>query len=156
MPVLGVFSICLVAQALAMIVDEFYFHRKRGLPKWERVGHPLDTLTVLSVFLSFAFVNPEAGGATPIWLWFLIGGSCLFITKDEWIHHSNCEAPEQWLHALQFVLHPLVFFAAWFVWREGQGHLIFVLQSLILFLFGLYQTFYWNVIRLNPMEKSHA
>jgi len=28
-----------------MGVDEFYFHRRRGLPRWERLAHPLDTMT---------------------------------------------------------------------------------------------------------------
>jgi hypothetical protein len=33
-------------QMCCMAVDEVHFHRQRGLPRWERLGHPLDTLTV--------------------------------------------------------------------------------------------------------------
>ncbi len=33
-------------QTCCMAVDEVHFHRQRGLPRWERLGHPLDTLTV--------------------------------------------------------------------------------------------------------------
>ena len=36
-----------VLQAIVIACDEGFFHIKRGLPKWERLGHPLDTLTVL-------------------------------------------------------------------------------------------------------------
>ena len=139
-----------------MVFDEFHFHRKRGLPQWERIGHPLDTLTVLAVFLAFAFTNPEGSGSTPVWIWFLMAGSCLFITKDEWVHHRHCDAFEQWLHAVQFLIHPLVFLGAWFAWRKGVGRPVFLFQSVILFLFCLYQTFYWNVIRIKEREKTHA
>ncbi len=38
-------------QGLAILVDEFYFHRRRGLPIWERWGHPLDTLSLLICWL---------------------------------------------------------------------------------------------------------
>jgi hypothetical protein len=51
-----------VAQGLAIAVDEFYFHRKRGLPRWERVGHPVDTFSVLLCFLFVLFV-PYSEGA---------------------------------------------------------------------------------------------
>ena len=37
-------------QGLAMLVDELLFHRRRGLPRWERIGHPIDTLSVLACY----------------------------------------------------------------------------------------------------------
>ncbi len=40
-----------VLQGLVMVVDEFIIHEKRGLPSWERYGHPLDSFTVLAAFL---------------------------------------------------------------------------------------------------------
>ena len=43
-------SVPLALQALAMLVDELHFHRQRGLPRWERLGHPLDTLSVLACY----------------------------------------------------------------------------------------------------------
>ena len=42
-------------QGLAIFFDEFYFHHRRGLGKWEKVGHPLDTLTVLMAYLFLLF-----------------------------------------------------------------------------------------------------
>ena len=44
---ISILALPLGLQALAMVFDEFYFHRKRGLPKWERLGHPIDTFFVL-------------------------------------------------------------------------------------------------------------
>lgn len=38
-------------QMICMAVDEAHFHRWRGLPRWERLGHSLDTLTVLACFM---------------------------------------------------------------------------------------------------------
>src|SRR5262245_66006812 len=38
-------------QMIFIAVDEIHFHRRRGLPRWERLGHPLDTLTVLACFV---------------------------------------------------------------------------------------------------------
>jgi hypothetical protein len=32
-----------IVQAITMFVDEFYFHFALGQPRWERMGHPLDT-----------------------------------------------------------------------------------------------------------------
>jgi hypothetical protein len=43
-----------------MAVDEFYFHRRRGLPRWERLGHPLDTLTALACFVWLLSAAPSA------------------------------------------------------------------------------------------------
>ena len=45
-----------LVQMIVIGIDEFYFHIRRGLPKWERWGHPLDTLTVLGCFLFVLWV----------------------------------------------------------------------------------------------------
>jgi hypothetical protein len=37
------FLLPLVELGLAILLDQFYFHFARGLPRWERLGHPLDT-----------------------------------------------------------------------------------------------------------------
>ena len=95
----------LALQAVAMFFDEVLFHRRRGLSRWERVGHPLDTLTVLACFA-------VAIAAPPVTRWLfayvaLSAFSCLFVTKDEWIHARDCSPAEHWLHAVLFVLHPI-------------------------------------------------
>src|SRR5690606_8631765 len=84
-------------QGTLMLVDEFLFHRRRGLPRWERIGHPLDTLTVL-IPVALTTVFPPTAAFTGAFLAMALF-SCLFVTKDEWIHARHCAPGEQWLHA---------------------------------------------------------
>lgn len=128
-----------ILQGLCMLVDEFYFHEKRGLPKWERIGHPLDTLTVLICYAALIWgqVDVMVYGA-------LCAFSCLFITKDEWVHQEKCEGKEQWLHAMLFILHPLSFISAYLLILQGEVAFLKV-QVMIVFVFMLYQTLRWSV-----------
>lgn len=152
MPGQLIFSGLLIVQGAIMFADEFYFHRKRNLPRWERIGHPLDTFSVLVVFLAFS-VLPKME-TTPYWLIGLMTFSCLFITKDEWVHQQECSAGEHWLHSVLFVLHPTLFFSAWWIWKESGPTAIqhFALGALTLFL-G-YQIAYWNFIRADRKENA--
>ena len=63
----------LAVQTIAMLVDEGYFHRKRGLGRWERVGHPLDTLTVL-VCLAWVLFAPPSGRAIAVYAGLAMSG----------------------------------------------------------------------------------
>jgi 2-polyprenyl-6-hydroxyphenyl methylase/3-demethylubiquinone-9 3-methyltransferase len=134
---------CFVAiglQALAMIVDEAHFHRRRGLPRWERIGHPLDTFTIVLCLLWLL-----AGGGISIYIALAIA-STLFVTKDEWVHAEQCSPGEHWLHAVLFALHPIVLTAfAYLAWR-GQTALL-TGQLAITTAFMIYQLVYWNVLR---------
>jgi hypothetical protein len=148
-----------VVQNAAMAFDEFHYHRRRGLPRWERVGHPLDTLTVLACF---AWIFTRAPSAVNVAVYAgLALFSCVFVLKDERVHFENCSLGEQWLHAALFVFHPLTLIAFGLMWPAyhqielgvpwlaggidarhaliGQGAAtggIFV-----------YQVVYWNVLR---------
>ena len=150
-----------IIQILVIMIDEFYFHVRRGLPKWERLGHPLDTLTVLACFAFILFV-PYSSFTLKIYIAMAIF-SCVFVTKDEFVHKECCPASEQWLHALLFLNHPVVLTAAGLIWpitsgAEGpswlsglvpyvdQIHLFLVTQTAAIVLFFLYQLIYWNVI----------
>jgi hypothetical protein len=110
--------ICVLAMAGAfslqgglLLIDEFYFHRRRGLGLWERVGHPIDNLLLFFPLVFAFFRGPESDTAR--WIYFGFSAlSCLLITKDEWVHTRECGASENWLHALLFVLHPVALGAA--------------------------------------------
>jgi len=132
-------------QALVHGVDEFYYHHKRVLPRWERIGHPLDTLTVLLPLGVAVWVSP--GATVVLVFWGLAVFSCLFVTKDEGVHARFCSAGEHWLHSVMFLLHPVVLLAIYGVWQEpAQAH-----PGILRGLFGmtlgyfLYQAIYWNV-----------
>jgi hypothetical protein len=158
-------------QMLCMAFDEFYFHWRRTLPRWERLGHPLDTLTVLISWLFIFLVEPTP---TSISIYFALAiFSCMFVTKDEWVHTSACEAGENWLHAVLFILHPLMFLSAGLLWvglhennanfslihYEGFERTFFIVNTTLTWLFGMYQFVYWNWIwkpLLNPRSTTES
>lgn len=154
-------TIPFLIQGIAIVLDEYVFHLKRGLPRWERIGHPLDTLTVL-ICLSFVLLIPFSAGTLKIYL-VLALFSCLFVTKDEFIHKECCPATEQWLHSVLFVNHPILLAAAGLMWpflhageppywllrwvNEPTFFKVFLqLQSAFVTLFMFYQAIYWNFI----------
>jgi 2-polyprenyl-6-hydroxyphenyl methylase/3-demethylubiquinone-9 3-methyltransferase len=139
----------LFIQGLAMLFDEFYFHRKRGLPKWERLGHPIDTLSVLLCFgylaLSTAITfNPA------IYLGLAIF-SCLLITKDEFVHVEKCTASESWLHAVLFILHPVVLFVCYKIAYDPNLQFFFYIQFALAGLMFLYQIIFWNFVEADAL-----
>lgn len=153
-----------VLQAIAIGFDEVYFHWKRGLPQWERLGHPLDTLSLLVCFGVVIFV-PFSVAALQVYCVLAII-SCLMVTKDEFVHKHHCCGSENWLHAILFILHPIVLgilaliwpvtqaatVPQWFpVWFENSSVLTLLLyaQGVFVFAFFLYQLIFWNIIWRN-------
>jgi 2-polyprenyl-6-hydroxyphenyl methylase/3-demethylubiquinone-9 3-methyltransferase len=101
-------------QALVMGVDELYFHRRREVPRWEWLGHLLDTSVFLACLACAALLAPRLShlriyGALAVL-------SCLIITKDEWVHQRLCTGGEHWVHAVLFILHPIVLLATGLLW----------------------------------------
>ena len=139
---LGLLLIPLGLQAVAMAFDEFYFHQRRGLRVWERIGHPIDTITVLLCF-GFLALNDVSDRNLYIYLG-LSFFSCVFVTKDEFVHTESCEARENWLHAFLFVLHPIVFFSAGVIWYYNLLPGFMKLQAAVLVAFLIYQIIYWS------------
>ena len=143
-----------LAQAAAMLVDEGKFHRRRGLPRWERLGHPLDTATTA---LCYAWlVGARAGSTAALSSYVLLCVfSCLFITKDEFLHARVCSPGEMWVHALLFVLHPIVLAAFGVAWWFGIQPAIIRIQLLLTIAFGAYQALYWG-LHANAREQQRA
>jgi hypothetical protein len=126
-----------------MLADEAWFHRRRGLPRWERLGHPLDSLSVAAAYTWLVLVPPGAH-ALAAYVG-LAGFSCLFVTKDEAVHARLCSAGEHWLHALLFVLHPIVFAAFAVLWWMGGHDWLVRAQLALTVSFMAYQLLYWSV-----------
>lgn len=138
---LAIFIVAVGLQAAAMVVDEAVFHRRRELPRWERIGHPLDTLTIIVCLAWLLAVEPSS---TNLGVYIgLAAFSCLFVTKDEWVHAKECSAGEQWLHSVLFVLHPIVLFAFGNLWWQGYESPL-VGQLVVTIAFMTYQVVYWN------------
>ena len=151
-------------QAVAIFFDETVFHLKRGLPRWERIGHPLDTLTML-VCMLFVLWVPFSRSTLAIYCGLAIF-STIFITKDEFVHKEVCPWAEQWIHAVLFTLHPITLTAAGLIWPVAQGvevspwiaswldhplqlYQFLYVQAGAMALFFFYQVVYWNVVREN-------
>jgi hypothetical protein len=134
-------------QGALMVWDEFFFHEKRGLGRWEAIGHPLDTLTVLVPLIwvsQLALTRVTAVGFGVLALF-----SCVFVTKDEAVHLQKCSAGEQRLHALLFMLHPLIFLAMIVLWYfreqgEAEAQMLLLTQLGVVLIFGVYQTARWR------------
>lgn len=143
-------------QMLAMAADEGIFHRRRGLPLWERIGHPLDTLTVAACYAWLIKVPPTAPHALLGYV-SLAAFSSLFITKDEFVHSAVCNAQETWLHALLFVLHPIVFMAFYVIWVAGEHLWIVQVQFGLTLALVVYQVVYWSILwkRFAPQPPIH-
>jgi hypothetical protein len=149
-----------ILQFIVISLDEGIFHLKRGLPRWERIGHPIDTASVLSCVL-YVLLIPYSPAALKGFIALAIV-SCLLVTKDEFVHKHHCPASEQWLHALLFINHPIVLTSAAMMWpflHPGEtpewlnwiGHAeqlrLFLLTQLgLISAFMAYQIIYWNFI----------
>ncbi|WII72177.1 hypothetical protein QJS83_17075 [Bdellovibrio sp. 22V] len=143
------FIIVSAIQGAAILFDEFFFHRKRGLPKWERISHPIDTLSMIGCLLFLAFV--ERTPTTEKIYYVIAALSCILVTKDEWVHRKYCKAEEMWLHAVLFMMHPLILFFAMGVWEDGRA--LFLGLSGGIFIFLIYQLIYWGLLD-NRLKKA--
>ncbi|MES2745138.1 MAG: hypothetical protein V4655_06915 [Bdellovibrionota bacterium] len=130
-------------QAALMFVDEGYFHRRRGLGKFERYGHVADTLMFTFALSVPYFLVPNQTGL--ILYGVLALGSSLLITKDEWIHADTCTGLEHWCHAMLFVLHGALLLCFGLLWFYDPQALILRLLPLGTLAFAAYQHIYWNV-----------
>jgi len=144
MTVIGLLLVPALLQAMAMAVDEGWFHRRRGLPRWERLGHPIDTLSVAACYGWLVANGPEQPHALPVYV-ALAAVSSLLVTKDEPVHARLCRPGEHWLHAVLFVLHPVVFLAFGILWWSGRAAWAIEVQLALTIAFGAYQLVYWSV-----------
>lgn len=141
-----------LVQGITIFIDEFYFHWKRGLPRWERIGHPLDTLTVIVCF-AWVLWMPYSPNLVVVYALMALF-STFFVTKDEFIHAKMALPGEFWLHALLFVMHPTVLALAGFTWANvfpQLGPVVFG-QFVVMVIFFFYQVIYWN--RIYDKSKS--
>lgn len=148
-----------VLQVLWIAIDEFYCHHQRKLPRWERIGHPLDTITVLACLFWILYIPPTATSVR-VYLALSIFSS-LFVLKDDDVHYRECGVFERWLHTFVLTLHPVVLLSAGLLWPalhnqaahfydliqyHGFEHSFLAFETTMIVLFLFYQTIYWNFI----------
>lgn len=134
-------AVLVAAQGFALLVDELWYHRRRGLGRLEALGHPLDTLAFLAAVSVPALLAPTSGNIL------IFAGlslfSALLVTKDEWLHAAHCEPGEHWLHALLFVLHGPILIGLGAVWVLEPHALLLKMTPQLVGGWALYQTIYW-------------
>jgi hypothetical protein len=146
----------LAVQGAAMAVDELYFHRRRGLGRWERLGHPVDTLTMVAC-VGWTLAAPPTLANVARYV-AIAAGSCLFVTKDEFVHARRCGPGEHWLHALLFVVHPVALASMGALWAAPTAAVApqafglsragaLRLELAVVASFFVYQLVYWNCPR---------
>src|SRR5690606_8837582 len=143
---------------------------RRGLPRFERIGHPVDTLSVI-LCMGFVLFVPFSSSALVCYI-LLASFSSILVTKDEFVHKDHCSASENWLHALLFTLHPITLTSAGFIWpvvhgakvspwierwlnRPDQLQTFLEVQFTVMILFIFYQILFWNFLWKNkPVIKQ--
>jgi hypothetical protein len=129
-------------QALFMAADERIYHRRRGLARWERWGHPFDSLVYLAALAVPALAPPES-----FWIQLYIvlaTVSSLLITKDEWVHAGECVAGEHWVHAVLFLVHPSILIFVGFLWLENDAEWLRRALPVLVAMFACYQVVHWR------------
>ncbi len=140
-----IFIIPLLLQGFIIAIDEFYFHYRRGLPTWEKIGHPLDSLSLLCCYL---FVLLAQATETNILIYSGLSClSCIFVTMDEFVHTGLCSKGENWLHALLFILHPICLYSVYRFWINAEFQKPLLIQTLVIFSFMTYQFVFWNFFK---------
>ncbi|OIQ18990.1 MAG: hypothetical protein BM556_06815 [Bacteriovorax sp. MedPE-SWde] len=130
-------------------VDEYLFHKKRGLSKNEIYNSLIDGALfliplVICIFFSFKplMKNIFLGCA------FL---SCISIAKNELFYKDIC-VRERLIHSLLYVLHPAILYSFYISWAGNyfDAYPNFWMLQLIYIFFGLktlaYRIIYWNYI----------
>jgi hypothetical protein len=142
----------LIVQALAIFVDEFYFHFAPGQPRWERIGHPLETFTVLAPVLWLMVSTPSERN----WIICTLAAvfSCCFVIKDELVHADRCAPGEPVNHAVLIITHP----RNRLLGSHSFTFLGFALpaQAAALALYMIYPAVYWNLVWKAPAAQFGA
>jgi hypothetical protein len=141
----------IAAQGVVMAVDEFYAHRRRGLPDFEIWGHPLDTIgfAIPAAIAAFAPYNSWTMAA------FITASllSTLLVTKDEWVHAKACNGFEHWLHAVLFLLHTPLLISLCSAWQRQTASSVRITLPFVLAGFAIYQLWYWHSFRSRKNAK---
>jgi 2-polyprenyl-6-hydroxyphenyl methylase/3-demethylubiquinone-9 3-methyltransferase len=128
-------------QAALMFVDEGAFHRVRRLGEWESWGHVADSALFAAALAPAALLAPNLGASVVYAVLAVV--SAVMVTKDEWIHTRECEAAENWVHALLFALHPCVLISIGALWARGEGVLLRRWLPAVVAAYSFYQWLYW-------------
>lgn len=139
-------------------VDEYMFHRKRGLQKRELTNSLIDGLIFL-ITLAVAMFSKHSYWSDKIYIALSIV-SCLSIVKNEFFY-ENLKKGERFVHALLYVFHTTILYAFYISWRINyfDSHYYIWLTQLLYMILGFqtlaYSLIYWNYIYDPRKYESH-
>ncbi len=134
------FGMSLGIQGMLLMYDDIVLHQRRGLPRWERIGHPIDTFFFslpigLAAIKGFETSPGVYGGLSLL--------SCVVILKDEWVHVGRINALEATIHAALFVAHPVTLYMAWQLAKTGQTMGLLIAWMALVGV-AVFQIIHWN------------
>lgn len=152
-------SLTTTLHALVFFYDEYILHKKRVLSQKEVNSGLIDGLLFLSTVAMTLFTTyTKQLGYLYIALGFL---SCLAILKHELFLPSDISPKERLVHAILYVLHPLILYAFYTSWKMNffATNLTYWMLQLGYFALGFkaisYHVIYWNYIyERNPKNRK--
>ena len=147
-------SALLLVQVIVMTADEFVFHRTRGLGRFERVGHVVDTGVYFFAVIIPALFLPTKTALTIFAIIAVI--SSLVITKDEPVHARECGGKEQWCHAVLFILHGVLLISIGALWYAAPQSVLLKILPVLVFSWGFYQFYYWNIYYVTSTKTGRT
>lgn len=133
-------SVLVGIQTVLMLIDEAYYHQRRGLSRLEQWGHVADALIFATALAIPGFFSPTT--TTIFWYAAAVIVSSLVITKDEWIHTRACEGGEHWVHAVLFVIHAPILIGIGWLWYQGYPSFLFQAYSTLVIVVAVAQLIY--------------
>ncbi len=116
----------------------------------------MDTLS-LCICLAWCVFVPYSSAALSFYIGLALV-SCLLVTKDEWVHARLCTPGEQWLHALLFILHPIVLINLGWIWAHSELQQTYLkaleIITAITGLYFIYQVVYWNFLKATDSNPT--
>lgn len=131
------------------MIDEHFFHKKRGLVKGELLSSIIDgilflTPITLTVFTRHSFELEKIYIVLSVL-------SCISISKNEFFYRG-IEQKERLIHSALYVLHPILLYTFYMAWISNffAIHLNFWTIQLVYLAMCVqtmaYKTVYWNYI----------
>ncbi len=143
-------TITTVLHACLFGYDEYFLKRKRELSQAEINSGILDGILFLFV-VSLTIFTTFSESLGYIYIGFS-GLSCISIVKNEFFYPKDIERVERIVHALLYVLHPLILYCFYASWKMGffVSDMTYWMLQLCYLILGVktvtYHIVYWNYI----------
>ncbi len=143
-------SITTIFHAFAFAYDEYVLNKRRDLSQGEINSALIDGIIYLST-VAFTIFTTYSDVLGSLYV-FLASCSCISIIKNEYFYPNNLPKIERIIHAILYILHPLILYAFYLSWKENffQTNMTYWMLQLGYMALGFkamsYHVIYWNFI----------